>query len=130
MNPYGNELTVVKSGCIGHVEKRLGCRLRKRNYVYLLSYFSNKRRAESWKLPDWSRELVKVSESYRFKKRSKTKILLHYLVTRLNSIFYQFIKICPEVIYLKDAWVAIFRMLMKVLTRQFVNYFQSTYILD
>jgi len=28
LNPYGDELTVIKSECIGHVEKRMGTRLR------------------------------------------------------------------------------------------------------
>lgn len=28
INPYGDELTVIKSECVGHVEKRMGTRLR------------------------------------------------------------------------------------------------------
>lgn len=28
LNPYGDELTVIKSECIGHVEERMGSRLR------------------------------------------------------------------------------------------------------
>ena len=29
INPYGDEMTVIKSECVGHVEQRMGIRLRK-----------------------------------------------------------------------------------------------------